>query len=331
MFVVLYNYYTRPFLQSGNPSDTSLVSIIIADLKDEGSTRILIDNLLKQTYQNIEVLVYVDSVNTPSIGVLRDYSSIDKRVKLIEAIELPEGWVRRNFIHDWLSQLSKGQFIIFIDAGISIGNEVVANALSYMQFNGLSLLTVFPRQVTNSQWSRILIEIKYWTLISMCPLIRVKSSGSISVSATANQFLMFEASSYKSYRWHQKYKGFEDVDFVMGRFVKNSTLRMASLLGDDEITIQASNSDFDNTTSFIFNFFGRNRNRLIVYTIASTIGPVMAVFLLPFPLVFLYLFSIFFAWMLFAMINGKSPLVTLLLLPIHHFAFLYIVFQHFKK
>jgi len=141
---------------------------------------------------------------------------------------------------------------------------------------------------------------------------------------------MFETSSYKAYRWHEKYKGSEDVDYVVGRFVKNSTLRMASLLGNDEISIESTKNDFDSTSSFIFNFFGRNTKRLLVYTIASTLGLVLAIFLLPFPLVFLYLFAIFYARMVFATIYSKSPLLSLLLLPIHHFVFLYLVIKLIK-
>jgi len=308
-----------------------LISVIIADLKDESKVKNLLDSILGQSYQNIEVIVFIDNPNTPYSPIIREYTNKEKRLKMVEGVAVPDGWVKSNFIRDNLSQLANGQYLVFVNADVRIGNELIANALSYMQFNGLSLLTVFPKQVAAGQWNRILNGVKYWLLITMCPIKRIKNSSRISLSATANQFMMFESTSYKTNRWHEKYKSFKDVDFVIGRFLKNGNLKMASLLGGDEITILTSNNDFENTSSFIFNFFGRNSNRLIVYAIASTLGLVLSVFLLPFPLVFLYLFSLFFARMQFAMIYGISPFVTLLLLPIHHFVFLYVVFQLLKK
>ncbi len=330
LYIVLYNYYTRPFLPTGKPIDLPLISVIVAEPYDNNSTKNLLNGLLNQTYQNIEVLIYVDNENTQSIEILREYSSKDKRLRLVEGVNIPEGWVKRNYINDLLSQQSKGQYIIFLEFDVYIGNEVVVNTLSYMQLYGLSLLTVFPKQIAGNHKNRLFDSIRSWLLLTLCSLKRIRNSKKVSISATANQLMMFESTSYKTYRWHEKYKGSEDVDFVVGRFVKNSGLLMASLLSNDEIMVESTRSDFDSTASFIFNFFGRNTKRLLIYTIASTFGLVLAIFLLPFPLVFLYLFAIFYARMLFATISGRSPLFTLLLLPIHHFVFLYLVIKLIK-
>lgn len=328
LFIVLYNYFTRPFLPVGVPKGNPLVSIVVPVSPNNDVKNILL-SLCNQTYRDIEILVYCDKVNSTSFEIIQDFSKADGRVKLVEGSTIPDGWITKNYIYDFVSQLAKGQYTIFVDADIVVEKEIVANALSYMQLNDLSLLTVFPKQVSANQWDKALDYTKYWTLLSLTPLKRILNSPKDSLSTNDNHFMMFEASSYKSRRWHEKYKGFQDIDFVIGRYLKKSQLKIASLLSD-EVVFTPSNDSIENPSSFFFNFFGRNKNRLITFTIFTTLGFLFAIFLLPFPLVFLYLFSIVFARLMFAMLYGKSPIITLLLLPIHHIVFVYTVVRFIK-
>ncbi|NVO10648.1 MAG: glycosyltransferase family 2 protein [Bacteroidales bacterium] len=330
LLIVTYNFFTLPYLPAGTPTDNPLVSIIVFVNHTDNSIKQLLLGLCNQTYRNLEILVYCTKSNTSSFETILELSKTDSRVKLVEASTVPEGWVTKNYIYDSVSQTAKGQFIIFIDADIVVEKEIVANALSYMQLNDLSLLTVFPKQASVSQWSNALDYTKYWTLLSMTPLKRIMSSKKGSLSTNDNRFMMFESSSYKSKRWHEKYKGFQDIDFVIGRYLKKSQLKIASLLCINEITTSPSKEHSENPSSFFFNFFGRNKNRLLTFTIFTTLGLLFAIFLLPFPLVFLYLFSIVFARLMFALLYGKAPLITLLLLPIHHIVFIYTVVRFIK-
>lgn len=330
LLIVTYNFFTRPYLPAGTPTDNPLVSIVVSVNCTDNSIKQLLFGLCNQTYRNLEILVYCDKANSTSFEIIQDFSKADGRVKLIEGSTIPDGWIAKNHIYDFVSQLAKGQYIIFVDADIILEKEIVANALSYMQLNDLSLLTVFPKQVSANQWDKALDYTKYWTLLSLTPLKRILNSPKDSLSTNDNHFMMFEASSYKSRRWHEKYKGFQDIDFVIGRYLKKSQLKIAALLSNNEVVFVPSNNSIENPSSFFFNFFGRNKNRLITFTIFTTLGLFFAIFLLPFPLVFLYLFSIVFARLMFATLYGKSPLITLLLLPIHHIVFVYTVVRFIK-
>lgn len=328
---MVYNYLSRPYLSSGQPSVSPLISVIISEIKDETSVKDLLDSLLKQAYQNIEVLVNVDKQNAALDNLLRDYPSRDKRVMLFDGVDIPDGWTKKNYARNQLSQLSKGQYLLFADSDVVVGDEVIANALSYMQLKGLSLLTIFPKHDVARQRSNALNSINHWLLLSNCPLKRIASSSKKSLSATSNQFMLFESSAYKTSKWHEKYKNSDDIDFVVGRFVKKSNLRMASLLCSDESVLLSTKVENNESLSiFAFNFFGRNLRKLIVYIVATTLGLLLAVFLLPFPLVFLYIFSILFSRMLYAVIEGKPILLNIVLQPVHHFIFLFSVLNFLK-
>ena len=330
MFIVLYNFFTRPFLPNGEPRENQLVSIVVSTVPSNNDIGQLLLSLCNQTYKNIEILVYTDPLVSKLSEIIQEFSKSDSRIRLVESSIVPEGWIAKNYIYDYSAQIAKGQFIIFIDPNIILEKEVVANALSYMQLNDLSLLTVFPKQVSVGQWDKALDCTKYWTLLSMTPLKRILTGKKSSLSTNDNHFMMFETSSYKAKRWHEKYRGFQDIDFVIGRYLKNSKLRIASLLCLSGVVITPSLNNSEINSLFYFNFFGRNKNRLFTFTIFSTFGIVLAIFLLPFPLVFLYLFSIIFARMMFAVLYGKSPFITLLTLPVHHIVFVYLVVKFIK-
>jgi len=329
-FIVVYSYFTRPFLPNGNPAGNPLVSILIDVNNSESGVEPLLRSLSNQSYQNIEILINVDLENSSARALVGDYCTKDNRAKLIECPEITDNWVKKNFIYDLLSQKSMGQYIVFIDSDVILEKEVVANALSYMQLKGLSLLTVFPKQVADNQWSMMINSIQMWMLLSMCPLKRIVRSKKVSLSSTSSQFMMFESASYRNFRWHEKYKGFKDIDLGIGRIIKNAKLNIATLISQGDVCVNSPSSALGEAESFIFNFFGRNRNRLLAYTFALLFGPLFVIFLLPFPLVFLYLFSIIFARMLHALINGKSPIIALLTLPIHSFVFIYLVVRLVK-
>lgn len=329
-FIVVYNYFTRPYLPNVAPIENPLVSILIHANGSETTIGELLECVSNQTYQNLEILIGTCKENSSSVSLIHDYCGKDKRAKFIDCPAVTEGWVKNNFVYDLLSQTSKGQYIIFIDSDILLEKEIVANALSYMQLKGLSLLTLFSKQLTDNHLVNLYYSIVNWLLITMCPLKRVAASKRISLSSTSDQFMMFESSSYRSFRWHEKYKGFKDINLVIGRFVKNAKLKVATLLSKGDVCLNSSENDIEAAKSFIFNFFGRNRNRLLVYSFVMLFGPLFVIFLLPFPLVFLYLFSIIFARMLYALINGKSPFIALLTLPIHTFIFIYLVIRLVK-
>lgn len=331
LFVVLYNYYTRPYLLTIRPTENPVVSVLISNIKDDENTKQLLDSLLTQSYQNIEVLVFGNKLAIATIGIIKEYLVKDNRLKLIEGFSIPDGWTAKNFAKDYLFQQAKGQYVIFADDSIGFGKNSIANTLSYMQIHGLSLLTVFPTQSTVNQKNGIQDSIMFWLLLTMSPLRRIMKGSNPSNSVTSNQFMMFESNSYRSNRWHEKFKSSEDIDFVIGRLAKKNSIKVATVLGNTEILFNTGELDSSDISFFLFNFFGRNSKRILVYSFASTFGFLVTIFLLPFPLVFLYLFSIFYARMLFAMIVGKSPLVSILTLPVHHFVFLYLVVKYHKK
>lgn len=333
LVVVLYNYFTRPFLPIGIPKDNPLVSILVYVRNSEKNIGNLIQGLTNQTHQNFEVLIYNDQSNDKSVDVIGEISAGDKRFRLFNGNDINNGWQRKNYAFDKLSQIAKGQYHIFINADFIVDNQFIANAVSHMQVKSLSLLTIYPKAKSQSFWTRTQIDAIQWMFFSLVSVKLYLRKRAEDGGILENPIQIVEADNYKQNRWYEK---FNDDEFPEDKIVKAACdlkLNNFSILSDNSLSYLEScsfNERLEHLSDSIVTFL-KSRNLLISYTVASTLGLILAIFLLPFPLFFLYLFSILFGRMLVALLCQESVFGSLLFLPLQQFILLQVLFKAIKK
>jgi hypothetical protein len=333
LLVAAFNYFSRPILPNGEPQVSPLVSVLIPARNEENTIGRLLSDLQGQTYQNLEVIVYNDQSTDKTLQVINEHSLKDRRVRAINGISLPEGWIGKNHACHCLAQNAKGEYIIFLDADVRLGNQLIANGLHYMLKNRLSLLTLFPKQQFGGLGERITVPLMQWILLTLLPLKLVMWSKRSSLSAANGQMMMFEASSYKRNRWHERFKGNPVEDILIGRATKRERLRMATLLGTNDITCRMYTSYREAVVGFSKNvcqFFGGNRKVMLAFAAVTTLNPFVIVWLLPFPFVFLYFFSVILSRMMVGALCEQSLVKSVLLMPLQQVAFLHIVYKSYR-
>ncbi|MEC5166437.1 glycosyltransferase involved in cell wall biosynthesis [Flavobacterium sp. PL11] len=92
-------------------SDSPLLSIIIPIYNVEKYLNRCIDSLVKQTYQNLEIILVIDGSPDNSIKIARDYAILDKRVIVVEQENKGLSGARNSGV-----SLSKGDYIMFVDS-----------------------------------------------------------------------------------------------------------------------------------------------------------------------------------------------------------------------
>lgn len=316
LFIVLYNYFSRPFLPIGMPTDT-LVSILVYVQNSEKSIGKLLQGIKEQSHQNLEVLIYNDQSADKTVEVITEISAGDKRFRLFNGGEAIIGWQSKNYAYDKLVQIAKGQYYIFCNSDIINDSQFVANALSNMQRKSLSLLTIYSKPISQSFWVRMQIVTAQWMFLSFVPAksFLIKRAGESSIFLSP--LLITEANSYQSNRWHEKFKDVPNSETKIVDAVRAFNLKCDSFLGDSSLTYELS--DFSNEFANFLKELIKSKEGLIAYTIAITFGLFLAIFLLPFPLVFLYLFALIYSQMLIAMLNQQSIILSLLLMPLQYF------------
>ncbi|RPH32861.1 MAG: glycosyltransferase family 2 protein [Bacteroidales bacterium] len=329
LFVVLYNYFTRPFLPSGIPADNPLASIIVYVQNSDKSIGKLIQGIKEQTHQNFEVLIYNDQSNDKTVEVITEISAGDKRFRLFNGGELNTGWQNKNYAYDKLVQIAKGQYYIFVDSDNFIDSQFVANAISHMQRKSLSLLMLYPKLYSHRFWTRMQISATQWVFLTLvyAKSFLIKRAGENSIFA--NPLLIAEATSYQSNRLHEKFKDVPNPEIKIADAARSLNLKCDSLLGDNSLTQKILN--FNNELADFSSDLIKSRNGLIAYTIATTLGLFLAISLLPFPLVFLYLLALIYSQMLIAMINQQSIILSLLIMPIQYFVLVKSLIIAIKK
>ncbi|MDD4383582.1 MAG: glycosyltransferase family 2 protein [Bacteroidales bacterium] len=330
LFIALLNFLTRPILPLGEPTELPKVSVLIPARNEELNIGKLLDRVINQSYRNIEVLVYDDQSVDNTAAIVEKFKSIDDRVSLLRGDCLPAGWMGKNYACHSLSQSANGNYLLFLDADVMVSPNFVENAVAYAQRKRLVLLSMFPRQELQTMGEKLVVPNMNWILLSLLFLRLVRWSKRPSLAAANGQMMMFEAKTYQENKWHELVRSSPVEDITISRLIKRRRLRMATLLGTDDISCRmygSYNEAINGFTKNVTAFFGGSVFVTLLFAIVGTIGPIIVFVSLPPPLTLVYLFSLLSARMLIARLSEQSMAINVLLWPIQHLAFLHLVYS----
>lgn len=330
--IALLNFLTRPILPLGKPVDSPKVSVLIPARNEELNIGKLLDGIVNQLYSNIEVIVYDDQSVDKTATIVEQVKSADDRVSLISGDGLPPGWKGKNYACHRLAQSAKGQYLLFLDADVTVSPIFVENAIAFAQRKKLVLLSIFPRQELQTMGEKLVVPNMNWVLLSLLFLRLVRWSKLPSLAAANGQMMMFDAKVYHENQWHKLVKSSPVEDIALSRMIKRKRLRMATLLGISDVSCRmygSYNEVINGFTKNVTAFFGGSIVVTLLFAIVGTIGPIIVFVSLPPPLTLLYLFCLFSARMLIARLSEQSVVVNILLWPLQHVAFLHLVYRAF--
>ncbi|MFP4555826.1 MAG: glycosyltransferase [Bacteroidales bacterium] len=329
-FIAVLNYITRPVLPKTKPTENPLVSVLIPARNEEDNIDRIINWLLAQTYTNIEIIIYNDQSTDNTSAIVQQYANKHKNIILIEGIELPKGWLGKNFGCHQLAQAANGDYLLYLDADVTVSPDFVENATAYIQRKQLALLSMFPRQQLQTFGEKMVVPSMNWILLSLLCLRFVKWSKRRSLAAANGQMMMFDAKIYKQNLWHEKLKSSPVEDIGISRIIKKNKLPIATLLGTNDISCRMYSSYSQAINGFTKNiaaFFGGSLFVMLVFVLIGTIAPIVVVLGLPFPLVFLYFFCLIASRLLISKLSEQSRLVNVFLWPLQHLALLHLAFM----
>jgi glycosyltransferase involved in cell wall biosynthesis len=171
--VALSNMLFQPPLSvcRSNP----LVSILVPARNEEKNIATLISCLIKQDYQNIEILIFDDMSTDNTAELIKNAAKLDNRIKYFSSGSLPEGWLGKNFACHTLSEMARGKYFLFLDADVIIGDQVIENSLASLERDTLGLLSCFPVQVMYTMAEKIAVPNMNYILLSLLPLVLFKN------------------------------------------------------------------------------------------------------------------------------------------------------------
>ena len=275
LIIVLYNLLSSPYLSLRQPVEKPLVSILIPARNEEANLPGLLDDIMKQPYENVEVMVYNDQSTDGTGELLKKYGSRHERITSIQGESLPEGWTGKNHACHRLAMEAHGTYLLFLDADVRVSPELIEKAVGYAQLNDLSLLSIFPRQIMKSRGELLTVPVMNWILLSLLPLRLIRTSHYPSLSAANGQLMLFRAREYRQHQFHRLVRAINVEDIHIMRLMKKMGYTTQTLLSRGEVSCrmyESYNSAIFGFTRSMFAFFGGSGLIMVLFTLFSIFG-----------------------------------------------------------
>jgi glycosyltransferase involved in cell wall biosynthesis len=191
------------------------VTAIVPARNEEAVITACIQSLARQ--QEIgEILVVNDQSTDGTAGVVRRLMKTVSNLRLLEAGELPDGWVGKNHAL-WIGvQQAKGAWLLFTDADAEHEANSAARALKLAEEHNAALVSFSPEQITDSWYEKALIPCIFLRLAKHFSYDKVNDVNSRAAAANG-QFLMIRRDVYDAIGGHSGVAGevLEDVAIAM--------------------------------------------------------------------------------------------------------------------
>ncbi len=272
-----------PFSKKGNGTQSDrLVSVLIPARDEQENIGKLLNDLALQSYINYEVVVYDDMSRDCTPQIVEEFRSKIANLKLIKGGELPIGWLGKNFACFSLSKEAKGDYLLFLDADVRVGSNMLERVINYHQKRKLNLLSIFPVQIMKSVGERLTVPLMNQILLSLLPLPLVRISSRPSLSAANGQFMLFDKVSYFELNPHFELRVSRVEDIDCARLFKKRGRSVACLPGSRDIECRMYSglrSATDGFSKNIVRMFGNSPLAASLYwglSISAIVVPVSA-------------------------------------------------------
>jgi len=331
LLVAFVNWASNLYLQK-NPILTHqpLVSILIPARNEENNIANLLSDLSNLNYKNLEIIVYNDNSTDNTARMVLEMTSSNPNIKLINGNEPEKGWLGKNYACHQLALKATGKVLLFLDADVRVGNELIDKSLAYQQKYNLKLLSIFPKQTMINLEVEMVVPIMNWILLSLLPLFMVRWSSWASFSAANGQFMMFDAITYKKFIPHNHLKNNKVEDIAIIKYYKTQKLKVATLLGDESISCNMYsnlNEAIEGFSKNVFQFFGGTVIMTVTFALLTVFAVIFLIIFNQIWLLIVYLLIVILLRTFISLASNQSVLRNLVLAIPQNIVFLFIIYR----
>ena len=331
---ITFNYLPKKIKNIHRP----WVSILIPARNEEKNIGNLLGQLQEFNYDSLEIIVCDDHSTDGTASIIQSFETSRHPVQYLKGQQVPIGWLGKNYACHQLANKAKGEYLLFIDADVQVGDGLIEATLTVMQKHKLQLLSIFPKQLMNSWGEQITVPLMNWILLSFLPLPLIRLSKNPAFAAANGQFMLFDSQTYKTLYPHQAMKGNRVEDIAINIYYKKEGRNTHTLLGDSRISCRMYNGFSDSVAGFtknIFQFFGNSMLLTILVGLITISAPFYIFVFFGIKTGLLYVLGMILIRVFVSLCSKQNPIQNLLLMPIQHLVFLWIIvkgiFSYNKK
>ena len=230
---MLRTFNESPFLDKFEKKEHEKpkVSIILPARNEEKFIGKCLDSLIKQDYDNYEIVTINDSSNDATGDIIKKYSEKFPKVISVDAKPKPDGWIGKNWACIEGYKKASGDLLLFTDADTVHTSSVISLAVSHLLSLELDALTVIPRMLCLDKITKITLPMISTFLHTRFSALRVNDI-SKGTGYFFGSFFIIKKSTYDSVGTHEGVKGELVEDGALGRKVKESGFKMRMVRGE---------------------------------------------------------------------------------------------------
>jgi len=325
-------------------SGSGLVSVLIPCRNEVENIARCLESLLRQSYDEYEILVLDDRSSDGTWEVIERYAEEHPgRITALRGRPLPtSGWYGKPHAMQQLAERARGEYLLCTDADTTHGPDSVAWAVGNLERMNADCLSGYVRQRIASFGEMIIVPVMYIMSAFFLPLWLIPGSRVSALSFAIGQFILFRREAFDAIGGYASVAERISDDVFVAREVKRAGYRLVFLDLRDQVSCRMYDgygAAFEGIGKNIFDFF---RNRPLFFAAAASVLAlfvVLPLLVLPFQLAaadgsarltLVAIASLLAAWAL-TLYDRGLPWWSPLLYPLQFVHILYMAWRGFGR
>ena len=224
---MLDSFRLTPYLDKfENTSKTNpKVSIILPARNEEEFIGKCLDSLVKQDYENYEIIVIDDSSDDKTGEIISEYAKKYPKIIPVSARPKPDGWMGKNWACMEGYSKATGELLLFTDADTKHAENVITLAVSHLNSFGLDALSAIPKMLTFDFWTNITLPMISTFLHTRFSALNVNNPAK-KTGYFFGSFFILKKTTYQEVGTHEGVKQEIIEDGALGKKVKEAGYKM---------------------------------------------------------------------------------------------------------
>ncbi|QLH04898.1 glycosyl transferase [Nitrosopumilus oxyclinae] len=230
---MLESFRLTPYLDKfENTSKTNpKVSIILPARNEEEFIEKCLDSLVKQNYENYEIIVVDDSSEDKTGEIISEYAKKYPKIIPVSASPKPDGWMGKNWACMEGYKKATGELLLFTDADTKHAENVITLAVTHLNSFGLDALSAIPKMLTFDFWTNITLPMISTFLHTRFSALNVNNPEK-KTGYFFGSFFILKKTTYQEVGTHEGVKQEIIEDGALGKKVKEAGYKMKMVRGE---------------------------------------------------------------------------------------------------
>ena len=210
------------------------VSVILPARNEENFIGKCLDSLIKQDYENYEIIAIDDSSEDKTGEIISEYAKKNSKIIPVSARSKPDGWMGKNWACMEGYGKATGDLLLFTDADTNHSEKVISLSVAHLISLDLDALSAIPKMLAFDFWTRITLPMISTFLHTRFSALNVNNP-SKKTGYFFGSFFIIKKKTYKEVGMHEGVKQEIIEDGALGKKVKESGYKMRMVRGEHMI------------------------------------------------------------------------------------------------